>query len=552
MSFCLLVIVMGLLVQLVCGATNVDINQIAEEIRTEATRPNNSEIGRPLPLTSHWSPGVWPFRQGYQGYSPDFQIRLIEEGHRILPWMDFPGNDSPRYAFEEDYHCPAIKRLKELKLPFVLTTTQWEQDLYRKNEYLNLPEEDNPNVVNLDGDILPRLSPFGPVEPWREVGRSWGMRDLLPAVQQWYPDPPRVFFLLNNEANKLWWHEVESLSKRYVDTYGLGHDDDFKRKLVGDGWIERYRAMQEAMKEALVSPEWQNNATFVGYGAFGPSHLGRWGGWWNYTLTTRIDDELRISPHPLMWDGGSPSYYTAPYAGETDFRVQSVQIQSMNWIPMLEETLKLNPNFWFEISIWDGHSKPNPSDSSESKRKYYESLGQTYTPERYKGMVQYGMWLLRPRAVREYRGHMERLEDNKEYFMQIVEAVDSVYENPILTRFWRKGELVPNRAAEHPYQVNIPEEYKNVDRWFLLETDLDPARPWNLNTEIPVFSLALVIGEEPEREWLIYAHAPLGMRENVRVTVPEYDAIEIDATVEGSFYVVNEKTSNIQKVELVN
>ena len=102
--------------------------------------------------------------------------------------------------------------------------------------------------------------------------------------------------------------------------------------------------------------------------------------------------------------------------------------------------------------------------------------------------------------------------------MSIVRAVDRVHENQVLQKFWRKGTLVANRGRKHPYQFDIPPEYKDVDRWFLLETSLTPrelrseefdnARPPASQTEIPVFALALVVGSPPNREWLVLANAP--------------------------------------------
>ncbi len=38
------------------------------------------------------------------------------------------------------------------------------------------------------------------------------------------------------------------------------------------------------------------------------------------------------------------------------------------------------------------------------------------------------------------------------YFMAIVESADRVHRNALLRDWWRKGELVPNRAHKHFYQ----------------------------------------------------------------------------------------------------
>jgi len=214
----------------------------------------------------------------------------------------------------------------------------------------------------------------------------------------------------------------------------------------------------------------------------------------------------------------------------------SPQIASMNWLFMLREAQKMNPGFWFEISTWDGHT----ADSTD-KRRYYVKIGQAYGPERYQGSVQFGMWLLRPRVVREYRGWTETVRDEGPYFLAVVDAVDRVYSDATLQRFWRKASLVANDTGQHPYQSSIPAEYGNVRRWFLLDTDVNPPRPWTLSTRISVFSLALVLGSSPTREWLLYAHSPARSYSGVKVTIPGYGEVTIDVTQAGCFYDVVEQ-----------
>jgi hypothetical protein len=60
-------------------------------------------------------------------------------------------------------------------------------------------------------------------------------------------------------------------------------------------------------------------------------------------------------------------------------------------------------------------------------------------------------------------------------------------------------------------------------------------------TRLPVFALALVLGERPEREWLLYAHAPLGDRQQVGLTIPDFQTVTVDVPVRGAFYRVAEK-----------
>jgi hypothetical protein len=176
-------------------------------------------------------------------------------------------------------------------------------------------------------------------------------------------------------------------------------------------------------------------------------------------------------------------------------------------------------------------------------------LGVPYTPELYRGWVQYVMWTVQPRVAREWRSSGDHPRDNWwPQFSQIILAVDLVHADPVLSRFWRLGELVPNRAHAHPFNEEIPQKWKDVDRWFALDTSADPPRPWELKTRLPVFALARVIGVKPQREWLLYAHAPLGEKKGVEITIPEYGKVTADVAVAGSFYLVKEPGKSVEKV----
>lgn len=535
------------------------LQRTIEEIRQEATRSNHGDAGRPLPLAAHWNTtGV-----DRAGFTLSYQLQLLQQGSHILPWLDWPPTDRSLDAnFKKDdprrlkyietrmkEFETVVKELARLKLPISFLATQWESVLTYDKAFFDLPPEQNPNVVGVDGKVQHRVCPFGPVEPWRRAGRGWTDNAFLKQIQEWYPDPPLVLLISNNEHAKLAWNEVEK-SQRYLDRYGKGRPDDFKRKVVSDGWIERYGALLESMRAGLVSEHWQKHVKFVGYEAFPPVHFGRWAGWKDYSLYT----PGRLDPQPYCWDGGSPSYYLHNWMALTDYTLWSPQIETMNWVFMLEEIHKTRPEFWFELSTWDG----NTPDQGSDKRKFYVRQGQRFTPPRYEGFVQYGMWLTRPRVVRDFRSHLETVEYAGPYFQPILDAVDRVYRNEVLQKFWRKGALVPNRKGKHPFQADIPPEYKNVDRWFLLDTNLTPkelrpeefdnAKPPSRQTEIPVFALALVLGAAPNREWLVYAHAPRHARLGVTITVPDYGAITVDVPPSGSFYHVKENGKQVQAI----
>lgn len=530
-------LVYGLILLALCAANATGQAPLAttDGIRQEATRKNDNPMGRPLPLVGHWNLG-----EVKNGFGPDYQMEMIDKGHHFLPWFLMPNI----YADPTDphwiaYYEQAFRRAAQLHLPIALISTQWESMLAVEENFVNLPANENPNVVMSNGSVRREVSPFGPVNAWREVGTKWASSAMMKKLQEWYPDPPLILLISNNEQAKLNWTKAAE-DRRFTRLFGENRDDEFKRKVVGDAWILRYRAMQESMRESFVSPIWKDRSIFVGYDAFGPAHFGRWAGWMEYSLYSKN----RVDPWPLAWDGGSPSFYVYNWSAMTDYTVFSPQVETMNWVFMQAEARKYNPNFWFEMSVWDGHEPTMSND----KWKAYGLVGQKYTTARYAGMTQFGMWLLRPRVVREFRGYQGTLAEFEPYFLPVVAAVDRVHRNPVLRDFWRKGTLVPNRAGSHPYQTIIPDEYKNADRWFLLETSVDPPRPWNLETQLPVFSLALVMGNAPRRQWLVYAHGPIGPRNNVKVTIPGYRAITINISQGGSFYTVDEATGVVQPV----
>ena len=62
-------------------------------------------------------------------------------------------------------------------------------------------------------------------------------------------------------------------------------------------------------------------------------------------------------------------------------------------------------------------------------------------------------------------------------------------------------------------------------------------------------SRALAQGKGPERQWLVYAHVPLGLRKGVEITLPDYDKITVHIAQAGSFYIADEKTRQVTEVK---
>jgi len=529
---------------------------VYSDVTAEALRANDSPVGHPLPLASHWTTGI---HSAAAGWGPPWQLSLISQGRHLLPWIQLPpptNVDEFYRTFDFDaYARTSVEEICAHRLPLVLVGSQWELIL-AQDPYKSLPADQNPDVIDSSGASLQpaTISPFGPASQWYAAGRQWTTSSYARKLQMWCPNPVMVIFLSNNEATKLEWSRADS-DGRYLTQYGHDRSDDFKRQVVGDAWIERYRALQAGMKSGLTSATWQVNATFVGYNAFGPEHMGRWWGWRDYSLYR----PGRIDPSPLAWDGGSPSYYIMNSTQESDFKAWSPQNEFQNLVFMQAEALALNPNFWFELSVWDGyvpHGDTSKNNAQSDNRAYFASLGQRYTPARYKGFVQFGMWLKRPRAVREFRDWIQPRDENTQpYFFALADAVDSIYRSTTLQSYWRHGRLVPVAGYRHPYQNNIPSEYSGKPRWFILPADVNGFSPpgipsdylANVTTEIKVFSLALELGSAPHRSWLIYTNSPLQSRFNVHISIPGRSGnITLPSIAAGgNFYEVYEASAEV-------
>ncbi len=497
--------------------------ETVREIRAEALRPNRGPEGRPLPLAAHWHASNWPLAN---------QVKLIRQGHHILPFIEWP-----RHGKKE---IDGLEQVAGWNLPLtVINGLQWVMRFYRSDSYENLPVEKTGNAIDTDGNRMNKISPFSPVKPWRTLGEQWTKHAGMRHLQEVYPDPPLVHLVSNNEPNALEWEEVES-SGRYMKRFGAGKSDEFKRRVVAEGWKERYGALFDGLRSGLTKPSWKENSKILGYGAFGPDHMGRWGGWKAYSLAT----SQRVTPNFSIWDGGMGSYYDNDWEGKkTRFNVWSCQVEFMNHVPMKERAFEVDPDFWYEMICWDG---------GKSKAKQYREKGfEPTSPAHYRGWVQFGMWMLTPRVVREWEGHTAPRKGKNGYWpnmKEIIKAVDVVYRDSVLKRFWRHGKLVANTAHDHPFDTDLPDYYRNTHRWFLLDTSLDPDRPWEYTTHLPVFSLARVIRASDHREWLVYAHAPMGEKSNVRVRVPEYRRITVDVPVEGRFFHVDERDGSVREV----
>ncbi|MBN2130285.1 MAG: cadherin-like domain-containing protein, partial [Sedimentisphaerales bacterium] len=505
----------------------------AAAVRAEALKPNAGPEGRPLPLAAHWHSNFAPL---------DWQIGMIEGGRHILPFLYMlPPRVANDVARLEERTKPGLeaglRRLAAWKMPFVMITGgQWENDFFQNREFFELPPEENPCVIDAEtGAIQKLVSPLGPVERWRELGRQWGGTAYFRWLAEVYPDPPQVVLVSNNEAKKLRWHALES-EKRYVEHYGLGRSDDFKRAVYEDLFYERYRAMFEGIREALPNAAWREHAVIAGYnGGPGANHVGRPGLEREYKPLVRLDRPARNT-----WEGALPEAYDNPWQPlKTDHHVWSTQTEMMNLVFQKQRALQTDPEWWMEVIFWNG---------GPQKALAYERKGLSYPAARYGAWAQYVLWTLTPRVARQWNGSSDPRENWMAEFGTILRAVDRIHADPVLARFWRQGTLVHNPEGGHPFDEDLPEGVKDQERWFRLSTDRDPPRPWTMTTELPAYVLAHAIGKAPAREWLLYGHAPLGDLAAVKITIPGYRDVSLDIPFAGAFHHVREQDGSMVEV----
>ncbi len=490
--------------------------------------PNNQNILNKLPYASNWTAGF------------DWQFDMLKKGHKIIPTdaNHFPCHNGRKKIWSKELDKDIWSEIAANKIPFTIKSTQWEEQFYGRlsgcTKYLNLPEKENPNLIDLSGEIKPCVSPFGPIERWTELGRDWGSTSYIQDLHDLYPDPPFVIFLSNNEAKKILWTEVHK-SKRFAAINARKRiSEEAKRLIVEESYISRYTALFEGMREKL--PNWADKIIFTGYSSCSRS-IGRYRGW-----TKAKTDLARLSDIPYIWDGVSASYYLQ-YAQQTDYNGWAENIGAMKWVAVKDWYKKVNPDMYWEIS-----TAAIPSFVTSML-----DSGQTFPYERYSGFVKWGMWMTKPTVVRDFQWPFNiDNNNNSSWFEQVVNACDEVHYNPILAEFWRDGTLVLNTDREHPYQKNVailPDDLSTPNQWYALTTSLEPSAdefPNNPSTEqsaatiFNVWALAQVLGEAPNRRWLIYAYAPLKAKYSIDITIPDLGDITVSVNRGGSYFIVNE------------
>jgi hypothetical protein len=488
-----------------------NLKAIQNIVQTYKTNPT----ARTLPLASNWNGGL-----GKYLYSPEYQMDLLANGAYIMPWMTL---SAPGIYSTPNYYRNYMEYLCANDLPVTFLTSQWEELLSTQSEFKKLSAADNPNIVSALGVVENMVRPDGRGSDWFKAGQLWGQSTMVQGAVKYCPTPALVLFLSNNE------HPRQSWCDNFCKTQlGMGikklADDDAIRKQYGDKWINLYNELIRGFRTSLPQA-WQSSSRFIAYNSFVDSALGRYPGWVAGTLQTKG----RIEPWMDTFQGTSVEYYLHDWSDITDFKIYSPQVESMNFVPVLADTLAKHPDFWFEMSIWDGYET-----NGGGKRQFYKGLGQTFDECRYQGYSRFGAWVTRPRVLREFRSTTDY--SNEKYFNAILNIAHEVNTIPQLADFWLNGDLIENPASQHPYQSSIPPELTGKPRWFLLDVNTNSKVTGKLTDTIEVYALAL--NQKSNNTKLLYVYAPQGEKKNVGVTVPGFGVALVNATPEGNYYVL--------------
>lgn len=577
----------------------VEAKTVADLQAWAALKAGNGPQGRPLPLAASWMVGESPYTDLYlrgmkpgdpdqksfvlpldSGPSPWRLVEEIKQGHHVLiSFVDIIGTKGMRVppgqllsdekfaAYFDAYYRPALEYARANKLPIAFRGWNWAKILLDIENGVRGRLPEGSDTAKLIRNGVPNNSladPFGPVTRWEEFGKIWMGHELMQKIQEFYPDPPMVIFLNNHEAGQINSpSQIDDTCDRFVALHGTGKDLDFRARKIREGYAERYAALFAAARAAFVEPGWRKNSLFVAYNNTSSPTLGR-GVSDTHDWSGRIgfDPESGYTEH-RMYDGGMPEYYDnhwqAPLKG--DWSPWSPQAEASNLIAYQDAKVwQENPTFYWSSIVWGGDM---PSQDLVGRPGRYLTDDQSpkarWDIDRYTGMLQFGLWMLRPRDYHEFRANNDYRGFQGLTWEALLQSVDRVWNNPTLTEFWKFGELVHNPVfgeRKHYFSsaASMPPWMKNMDRWFLLTSDANPPESeWPVYSKIAnddalrVFAMALQLGKSPERRWLIYAHAPLGAVAGSHVTLPGKGSVALDyVSSSGSFFVVDEASGKVE------
>lgn len=529
------------------------------------------------PLVSCWNVQAgWDLTQ---------QVEWIKAGHRYFPTIYCPllqqgANNPAKWDGYFAEHGPALAYINANKLPVTLRWHNFGIGFY-DNE-IRPPLEQSALVWyrKADGTLDDKklLDHMAPSEPWTNEGTNTAKSLWMQKLVEVLPDVPRFYCLENNETalaelgyytnpsdldpwrirNRTWKPSMGSLSVR-MEGWAATHNANDLEPEIEKGFIRLRKAFWDAF-HAHLPAAMQGKSYGGGYGGeigleYGLGQNGRQK--WSYL---RPQENWTEYPYgAAIWDFHEPSERIYDDGSGSPWNwhdwVRGPHILRHNTAPVSRYASETRPLWHNDISTWI---------SPQRSRMASVDHGGYVLPDRAKGFYRAIQWsvISRGRAdVQRYFAASQTELTNQwfdapsdppelshltqlDYFNSCMRAVDEVWEEPELLRFWQNGVPVLNPDPSL-CQWELPPDVLD-DRSRVLYTDADPPRfdatgvdLWQKTDgkmELKVFAQAYRIGNN----YLVYAWSPRQTRENVTVQVPGLEGGVLFDTVDqdGEFRII--------------
>ena len=546
--------------------------RLAHELNMPNYNHADNTEGWPLPVISSWASGM---STGGDVFTIRDGVEFTEAGNYFLPvW---------RYAFTQGADEEALEwgyRVwgENPDLPMYVIINNMFQMLAQAPYTTMTWEEGSPFFFDSRDDSKGNMDVFRnavaqQAGTYHEAGRNRWAAGFMGTVASRLPNQQRIIALDNNEHRRelnykhKYSKNYELINPSYDPAKDPGDPDipyhETEYVAMGQERMELFNEVWEGLKEKAREswPGIPMHRVAYQYGLATPWRIAAWKNYTELSWMLHHPDDIGDTSwdYNLIHDpecSPSPgSIYPSQDQWWTDTTVGSIQsrVQNMRWI--MDQFLENNPDTaLYEQSChynWDYETTKYSSD-------WGGGLG-TFTDERWAAMVCFCLWVERPRIMRDFTGHSEPKANYTRRITALSTVISPIWDVPDITRFWRNGRWLLNQDRQHPWDMDNDDysrypRFLSQHRWYQLTTEHDATTDWGYSSNdvnpsafyggiIPVFAIAMELGTTPNREWLVYAHCPMGTYTDCLVTIPGYQQVTVPVSVAGTYTLVTEQGS---------
>jgi len=563
-------------VQQLSTATNSTPAPLSEAQVERTCREIREAFEKGGPLVSCWNVQA--------GWNLTQQVAWIKAGNHYFPTIYVPiitqnANNPLRWERYLEEHRDALEFIRQHRLPITCRWHNWGSDFTEVAPENRGPFEESPLIHRLreDGslDSIPVIDPLGPLKPWSDEGKAIATSHFLNALAAFYPDCPRLYWLENNEASvgevgtytaptserdewrfplRVWKDNLPAISLRMADHAAAHPDANQLEVTIHRAMREKYEALTTALLEHAPA-QWRGRIYSGGYAGMNPAAgLNR-----QPFDHRRPQEDFAHSPFsPAIWQFTEPSDRVYDDGSGSPWNwhdwLRSPHALNHNNGPLTRYLAATRPLWHEDRSFWlsptRGRAAAKPDEDGNPEHGGY------VLPDRLFGFARVCLWSDRPKGratnLRWFASSRKQLGDEwyasdkdppevrglteYDYFARVQQAVDEVWSDPRLLRFWRESDPVINpdpALCDWRLPDSIDGHSVIDDRSRVLYTDADPPRfdatgkdLWRESDgrmELKVFSQGYKLGES----YLLIAYSPRELRENVTVQVPGLGPVTI-------------------------